>query len=333
MSDFFDYIFLGNTVLQWAIALGFIGSGIVAMLIVRFVISLFVNKYCKKTKTQIDDIIFTGLKTPLSLCLFASGLSIGLKTLALGESVEYWEDRIIYILYIIFISWGIRNSLDKITGTALHHSNGKLKPVIQKMIKAVVYIITVILIVKTLGYNISAILAGLGIGGAAIALASKDTLSNFFGSITVFVDKPFKLNDRIKFNGYDGYITETRIRTSRMRTMENHILTIPNSLFASTPIVNISDEPHTRIEQKISIHASSGYENAMRAVNILKNLSFDDGRLAIPNMATLTSIGMTVFRITFVFHIAKGYDWSDTINSVNFEVLRRFEEEGVRLYV
>jgi MscS family membrane protein len=232
-------------------------------------------------------------------------------------------------------------ALNRIIGAVIgHHAPGKaaypllngdipLQPVLRKFFAALVWIVAAVLILQVLGYNISALLAGLGLGGAALALASKDTLSNFFGSLMVFLDKPFRINDRIRIGDYDGVITEIGIRTSRLRTLENRVVVIPNSLFTATPIENVSSAPNTKVAQTLKIHGGDGSEKIGLALELLGNIQVSglDGRCA----AGLASIGDIVCQISLVFFVARDADYWQTVNGVNLEILKQFKEAGIRL--
>ena len=89
----------------------------------------------------------------------------------------------------------------------------------------------IILGLNNAGYDVGAIVAGLGIGGLALALAAQDSVKNLFGGFTIFVDKPFKVKDRIKISGFDGAVEEIGIRSTRIRTLDGRMVTIPNSKF------------------------------------------------------------------------------------------------------
>jgi MscS family membrane protein len=145
----------------------------------------------------------------------------------------------------------------------------------------------------------------------------------------VFLDKPFRINDRIRIGDYDGVITEIGIRTSRLRTLENRVVVIPNSLFTATPIENVSSAPNTKITQTIKIHGGNGPEKIGQALELLGNIQVSglDGCCA----AGLASIGNIVCQITLVFFIARGADYWKTINGVNLEILKQFKEAGIRL--
>jgi MscS family membrane protein len=202
---------------------------------------------------------------------------------------------------------------------------------IRKFFSVIIWIIAIILILRTIGYNVNALMAGLGLGGAALALASKDTLANFFGSITVFFDRPFRMNDRIKIGGYDGVITEVGFRTSRLRTQENRTVFIPNSLFASQPIENISVQPNIKVIQTIRFKGDNGSKKIERGLEIIREIAADDPGLEGKATAGLISVGGLNCQANFIYFVSKKADYNETLNRVNMEILRRFEEAEIRL--
>jgi MscS family membrane protein len=337
MNDILNYVLLGRKVVQWALAAAFIAGGFVAGHICSKILSAILKLARAKTKSTLDDLVIGGLRLPLVLILTMGGIRLGVTLLELDGVVSLWADRILAIGLILTVAL----ALDKIAAALVaDYLPGKisdpllkgelaLQPVLKKLFASLVWILAAVLVLRVLGYNISALLAGLGLGGAALALASKDTLSNFLGSITVFMDKPFRINDRIKIGNYDGVITEIGIRTSRLRTLENRTVVIPNSLFTASPIENVSSAPNVKIVQTIKVHGDNGSEKIGQALELLRNIKTDglDGEC----VAGLATVGGIVCAITHVFFIAKGADYWETINGVNLEILRQFKEAGIRL--
>jgi MscS family membrane protein len=340
MQDLLNYVLLGRPVECWFLAAAFIAGGFAAGKICSWIMAAILKHICVKTKSKFDDLVIAGLRLPLVVALTLEGISLGLAQLKLYAGLLLWTDRILSIVLILVFAWGINKILGAIIiyyvpssmakGTLLKGETA-LQPVLRNFFETLVWIIAGVLILRKLGYNISALLAGLGLGGAALALASKDTLSNVFGSITVFVDKPFRINDRIKIGDFDGTITEIGIRTSRLRTLENRTVVIPNSLFASTPIENISAAPHSKVSQTIRVRGDNGSERIERGLALLRDIHNAVPGLEGPPIAALASVGGLICQITFVFFITKGADYWGTINAVNLEILRRFEGEGIGL--
>ncbi|MDR2468677.1 MAG: mechanosensitive ion channel family protein [Spirochaetaceae bacterium] len=343
-----------NTGPQWAEMLLFIAAGIVSALFFSTVIFNLIQNFTKRTKTVIDDTIIAHIRAPISLVLVLGGAALGINNLTISAEAAYWKNKIIFAAFVCIASWMMMKILDSIIA---HHvpreiadaekngsaGNGEdsikvlqtdFKPVFRRLVNIVMVILPFAIVAKAFGYDISAILAGLGIGGAALALAARDILASFFGSLAVLADKPFRVGDRIRFidkayEAIDGVIVEIRFRTTRLRTFDNRILCIPNSIFSAQPVQNVSSEPHTRIVQIIPIRASNGYEKTQAALEILRTLAPKDVQFGTDHIAALTYTGIAVYKITFIFFIAKDADYFGTINAVNMEIVRCFEKTGI----
>ncbi|MFZ3230634.1 MAG: mechanosensitive ion channel domain-containing protein [Pseudobdellovibrio sp.] len=117
----------------------------------------------------------------------------------------------------------------------------QLAPLASKTLKVLVVLIGFLIFLQNFGVNVTALLAGLGIGGVALAFAAQDTVANVFGTITIILDSPFKIGDRIKIGDTDGLVEEVGFRSTRIRTFYNSAITIPNSVVAKEKIDNMSD--------------------------------------------------------------------------------------------
>jgi MscS family membrane protein len=253
--------------------------------------------------------------------------------------VDLWINRGLGSAFIVIVAWAVYRVFDVMIRRlapirGLGQSDGgetDIRPLLRKFSKTIVVLIAAVLILRTLGYNVSALMAGLGLGGAALALASKDTLSNFFGSITVFVDRPFKLNDRIKIGAYDGVITEMGVRTSRLRTVENRVIIIPNSIFANTPIENISAAPHVKVIQNLNLKWDNGPDKIGRALDILREICSTLPGLDDTPLVGLLSAGGGVCQVSLTYFVSRQADYEKTVSAVNLTILRRFAEAGIGL--
>ncbi|NVM21546.1 MAG: mechanosensitive ion channel [Desulfobacterales bacterium] len=122
------------------------------------------------------------------------------------------------------------------------------------------------------GKPMSSLLAGLGIGGLAIALASQDTLKDFFGSLMIMMDKPFKIGDRVVTEGYDGVVEEIGFRSTRVRTITGNLVTIPNEKMAVSPVENIGRRASIRRLTNITITYDTPTEKVEKAVTIIRQI-------------------------------------------------------------
>lgn len=130
----------------------------------------------------------------------------------------------------------------------------QLAPFAIKSLRILVIVLGVLLSLQNLGINVMSLIAGLGLGGLALALAAQDTAANFFGLITIFMDKPFKIGDWIKVTDTEGFVEEVGFRSTKIRTFYNSLITIPNSTIAKEKIDNMGARPLRRLRHNLGIH-------------------------------------------------------------------------------
>ncbi|MDR1970982.1 MAG: mechanosensitive ion channel family protein [Treponema sp.] len=339
MDEFLAGSFLQNTARQWLIGAAFILGGLVAGKLCSLIMRLILKHICRKTNTDIDDILVTVLERPLGIGVALAGAGIGIRGLEMPEIAGLWVDRLLQSLFIALAAWGVSRIFDTLIHRlaparalgALGNGEFDIRPLFRKFCGTVIWLIAAALILKVLGYDVSALLAGLGLGGAALALASKDTLSNFFGSITVFVDRPFRLNDRIRIGAYEGLITEMGIRTSKLRTQDNRTIFVPNSLFAANPIENISAAPNIKVVQQVNLKGENGPDKIEEALGILREIGAAQPGLEEVPQAALLSVGGAVCQVSLTYFVSRKADYAAAVSAVNLAILRRFEEAGIRL--
>jgi MscS family membrane protein len=339
MDEFLARVFWGNTVRQWFISTAFILGGLGAGKLCSLLMRAILYHICRKTSTDIDDELISALEQPLGIAAALGVATLGIRELRLGEGVQLWTGRILQSLFIAIVAWAFARILDTLIRRlaparglgSLGSGETDIRPLLRKFGDTVIWLIAGALILRTLGYDVSALLAGLGLGGAALALASKDTLSNFFGSITVFVDRPFHLNDRIKIGAYEGVITEMGVRTSKLRTLENRIVFIPNSLFAANPIENISAAPSAKAAQNFILKGENGAGKIEKALEILREICSTLPGLEGTPQAAILSTGGAGCQVSLTYFVSRDADYTGTVNQVNLAILRRFAEAGISL--
>lgn len=214
------------------------------------------------------------------------------------------------------------------------HLDDMLVPLVRTSLQATVVIFVLLYIAEVLaGRPIGTILAGLGIGGIAIGLAAQDTIKNFFGSLMLFSDRPFEIGDRIVIDGFDGPVEEVGFRSTRIRTLEGYLVTIPNGELASKTIQNIGKRPYIRRLMSITLTYDTPADKMQRAVDILKEILTDhEGmRPELPPRVYFNEFGSTSLNLIalYWYHPADFTAYSIFSERVNFEILRRFNQEGL----
>jgi MscS family membrane protein len=186
-----------------------------------------------------------------------------------------------------------------------------------------------------LDQNVKSLLLSAGVGGLAIALAAKDTIANFFGSITIFADRPFQVNELVKINGHYGSVEEVGFRSSRIRTLDGHLVTIPNSTIANTEIENVGQRPFIRRTSNLTITYDSGAKKTQKAVEIVKEvlskvpeINSDSDR---PPRVYFNDFNDWALNIYMSYWVKPPDYWlyHEVNERVNFQIMKLFEAEGI----
>ena len=121
-----------------------------------------------------------------------------------------------------------------------------LAPILARSCQVFFYLVAVLLVLQNLGYNVAGLLAGLGIGGLAVALAAKETLANLFGSLALLMDRTFQVGDTIKQGDVEGEVVNIGLRSTRVRTKEGYVVSIPNQLITNAAVTNMTPEADSK---------------------------------------------------------------------------------------
>lgn len=246
---------------QWMMAFGALLAGWVLKKIAIFVVKRLM-KLAEKSESDFDDILLHAVRKPIGWMCFLLGLWAALTILPLPtEPIDldrfafaFMKSATIFIgfwLVVRLVSGFIKSAEDKTKAT--NPQLAGVLPLGRKTIVIVMWILAVLIALQNLGYSVASLLAGIGIGGAALAFAAKDTLANFFGSLVIFVDKPFTIGDWVKVGAIEGTVEEVSLRVTRVRTFERSLITIPNQDLTTKPIENFTRMEKRRIKFEIGV--------------------------------------------------------------------------------
>jgi MscS family membrane protein len=256
---FFNVTSSGNTATHYVISGVFIVS---AILLRRFLTTIFFNqlkKLASKTETTLDDKLFPAMESPVAAFVMVTGIFAALKVLKLSETADHSIAAGSTVAFSLVIFWGLLRAFDAIIEHAAEIAKVKqmgiaaFMPWIKKSLIAVFVVVGTLMTVQSLGYNVSTILQGLGIGGLAFALAAQDTIANLFGSIVVAIDQPFKIGETVKIGTHTGTVEDIGLRSTKIRLIDKSLVVMPNKLVSSEAIVNLSRFTQRRVEQVIGL--------------------------------------------------------------------------------
>lgn len=295
-----------------------------------------------KTKKEIRK---HGFYHPLIIFYAVLGAYIGVLFLRtpLGISIKVMEviNKIFKIAVIILFANGLANSLTT-HSNLVNRLKEKINPNVEdsmfkftlKAIRILIYIVAAFLIITGLGYNLNGLVAGLGLGSVVITLAAQDTAKNLFCGVVIFLDKPFIVGDWIEVDKYEGTVEDITFRSTRVRTFENSLLNIPNSVIANEAIINWSKMEKRKNKVNLCLDLDTPLEKVQKVQNRIKELLkqhddvIDDTIIVRFDKITDNGINLMVSSYTNSIDYASFIEEKEKIN---FKIMQILREENVEL--
>jgi len=290
MDQFLDVLkhtVLGITVGQILLALLFILAGFIARAVVLAILR-WLHRKAEATRTKVDEILIESLSAPTGAMCIVVGLWAAISILPVPEEpvdVARFVEAFFRSITIMIAVWFALRINERATRRAHEKAEASdspladFVPLLRKTIRVFLIIIGGLLIVQELGYSVGSLIAGLGIGGLAVGLAARDTLANFFGSMVIFVDRPFTRGDWIVVGEQEGIVEEIGIRVTRIRTFANSLITIPNAQLTTTAITNWSAMQKRRINVTLGVTYGTPAEKVEAAIRRIEQIILEDDRL------------------------------------------------------
>lgn len=328
------------------------GSYISAILIVivvwvvtrglSWLIRMHGSKLTKKTSSQLDDQLMEVVHRSLTFITVMVVLYVGLLSLNLPEDLDAAAAKIFFVLFTLkvareldrFSVFFVRSYLEPY----LRKQNGIEKSFfdpLAKIAKIVIWILAFLLIAGNLGYNITSLVAGLGVGGLAVALAAQETLSNAFGSLSILSDQPFKTGDYIKVDKVEGTVKSIGLRSTRIETPERRMVSIPNKLTSSAIIENFSKKEEFNVNLVIPISYRTTKAQLKKLTKTLRDILEKDPDVNKENYRVhITGFGDYAMQLTVFYYISDISTYSHTLDireRVNLSVKESIEAAGIEI--
>ena len=337
MQELFQRELLGNAFWQYGLFFIFVFGAVLLAKILDFFLGGRIKGLVKRTKTKLDDLIVEVLRRFLKLVLIVVVFRLGINIFQISPKVENIFDKTFLALLAILAIYILVRLVDLFVAyleprVALTKSrlDDHLLLLLRKSLKIFIIVSVTLITMEMMKIKVTSLIAGLGVGGIAIAFAARDTISNFFGSIAIFADRPFVVGDRIIVEGYEGFIESIGFRTTRIRTLEGTLVTIPNSKMVNTAINNISRRPTIRNMFTIGVTYDTGLEKMSKALEILRDV-FKNHKSTENYWVYFKEYGSHSLNI-LVSHWCKCLKYEEFLKAteeINLEVMRRFEESKI----
>ncbi len=348
--DILQRTFLGNTIESYCWFLGILLIGLLFQRLLSRILTSFVFRFLQKYSKGVSyDKFLVLLKKPLGIFIMLIALYVALGYLhfppqwKLAPTHRFGLQMIIYrsflLMIAISITWMILRMVDFL-GLILAHrasltdskADDQLVPFIKESIKVIVVILATFFILGAIfKLNVASLIAGLGIGGLAIALAAKESLENLLGSFAIFLDKPFVVGDLVKVGDIEGNIEKIGFRSTRIRTVEKSFVTVSNKKMVDTELDNLSLRTHRRAKFNIGLTYDTKPEQLKKIIADITTVIDNHPRmLPEETRVRLFEFGDSSLNIMIVYFvdILELDIYLDVREEINYKILEIIEKHG-----
>jgi MscS family membrane protein len=341
MLDLFNIVFLGNELWRYGTFFLVLFSSYFVAGIFKFVIDRYLTAWAKKTAFELDDCLVNSLNPSITMFVWAGMFYVAglfLNTTAFGLIFEKIFNFLMIIPIVYFM---IKFSTEVLSHYLKTSTNGKKNEAAIDLLVSIVrislFLIGILLILGNFGYDVTALLAGLGVGGLAFALAAQDILKNFFSGIALIFDKTFKKGEKVVFEGNSGIIEELKLRSTKLRTYDGTLLTIPNSMLADNIVENVTQVPVVKVKMTLGLTYNMNSKQIKTAKKIVMDVLTSQPDVDEPRTTVyFDSFGAFSLdlKVYYYAHKLTMDDWNERTQmkeDINLGILEGFEKAGIEM--
>lgn len=296
------------------------------------------KKWASRTETQFDDLAIEIVHGPIKVVSFVIFLHVGLRLISWSPWVAEYLSKGLRVVVAWSVTYMVLKAVDILLGYWRQRTSSDqdklfsdhLFPVIRKIVRSAIIVAAVLLTADNLGFKVTSILAGLSIGGLALGLAAQDTVANLFGAVAIFLDKPFHIGDRIKVESVEGVVETIGLRSTRVRNLDGHLVTIPNKTMGNATITNVTLRPNIKTELNFGLTYDTPLPRMQRALVVLEEI-FRRHPQTHDVVIGFNRFADSALNIQ-VIHWCKGNDpraHVGVLQELNLAVMERFAAEGL----
>jgi len=335
------YPMLSQTVLGIPLA-NLLAAIIIFALILGFrqffinIISVFLQTLAKQTKTYYDDRIISALKAPIGFMILISAIHIFF--LLILQETEFVK-RILSTMVVYTIFWAILATIEALRGLIYDATAKFNKDLTKEMGNFVITIIKIFIssiglasMLTVWGINVTALIASLGLGGLAFALAAKDTVSNLFGSFALLADKSIRIGEWVRIGGIEGVVEHVGMRTTKIRSFQKTLITVPNQIISNSHIENFSRRGVRRIKMNIGLTYSTTSSQLEQIITEIRNMLIEHDGISKDEtlLVNFTKFGGSSLDI-FIYTFTDTANWDrylDIKQDVQIAIMHIVEKNG-----
>lgn len=335
-----DHMLFDQPLWKYAASLIFIFLAFCISKLLDYIINAWLKRWASKTETKLDDLLLGLLHGPVKIITFVIFLHIGLTVFQWPAPAQSFLHKGFIVVVAFSLTYVLLKITDLMVGLWRERTttgtdrafDEQLFPVIRKSLRLFIVVVAALVTSDNLGINITSVLASLSIGGLALGLAAQDTLGNLFGAVAVFVDKPFRIGDRIRIDVVDGTVESIGMRSTRVRSLEGHHITIPNKMMGNAVITNVTSAPSIKTEMNFGLVCDTPAPKVKRAVQLLEEI-YRQHPMTGDLIVSFNKFGESSLNV-MVVHWWKGTDGKAHLagmQELNLAIKERFDAEGINL--
>jgi len=315
---------------------------LIAFIVIAKIADLLIDKVLRKcsrlTRAGIDDRIIDLIHRPIFFTILITGVVLSVRSLEPSQNIVFYAEGILYsVLAVIWCIAAIRINNVIIERAVLRVSDvtgmsRDIIPLVENVSRIVIIVAVAMIVFSIWQINITPLIASAGIAGAAVAFAAKDMIANFFGGISVFVDKPFKIGDYIVLDkGERGEVIAIGVRSTRIKTRDDVLITIPNSIVANSKIINES-APMPNFRVRIPLSVAYGSDIDVVQATLLAIAGKNENVLADPvPIVRFREFGESSLNFELLCWIREPSLRGFTVHDLNCAVYKAFSKAGITI--
>ncbi len=334
--EFLEKVYLGNTLQNWLVALCIMVVAFAVLKIIHRVAISRLSKLAATTDTQIDDLLVSMLKQTKFLILLVASAYMASYALTLKPSImALWQKAVVLILILqggLWASAGISFALGRTLQKRMDQdaSSATTISLLGFVARLILWVIVLLLILDNLGVNITGLIAGLGIGGIAVALAVQNILGDLLASLSIVLDKPFVIGDTIVVDKLTGTIEHIGLKTTRLRSIDGEELIFSNNDLLKSRIHNYKRMQERRVVFNLGITYQTPLEK-LTSVNEMVRTIIESQPQVRFDRVHFKEYGDSSLNYEVVYFVTNpDYKmYMDVQQAINLDIFRRFQEEGI----
>jgi MscS family membrane protein len=334
--------YLGSTLPQYFLFFVVVGAGAILGRSLSYLYRRRLKRAVEATETEVDDIIAHALGGPVVLLGVIAGVAVGRRFLTPVEPLASILGVGVDIPVVVALAWVAVRLTDGLIETYIveyadrteSKLDDELVPIVSRVTNIAIVTTAGIVIMDTVGYDVTAIIASLGVGGIAVAFASRKTMADIFGGAHILTTKPFLVDDVVDIDGTAGTVEEVGLRTTRLRDFDGRTITLPNSTIADAEITNITSEASRRITTFIRLSYDTTPAEMESALDLIEATTNGvDGVDPERTGAWFWEYGDVGMKIRLEYYIDDLERWKAVRDGVNRDIQRAFDEAGIEMAV